>query len=79
MSEFVRKIDSLIDLVDELTYRNYRHNRNISPNITVERWEKCYGPNTQAMETRYQQEPPTAGEIFRFENPGVDDEYYGEL
>ena len=45
-------------LVDDLIYFNYRHNRTISPEVTPERWEKIYGPNTMAMEERFQAEPP---------------------
>jgi hypothetical protein len=43
-------------MVSELTYMNYAHNRNISPEITPERWEKVYGPRTPEMELRYQNE-----------------------
>lgn len=39
--------------IDELTYVNYAHNRQISPSVSVERWQKVYGPNTEAMERRY--------------------------
>lgn len=60
---FISKIDSLLGIVDELTYINYRHNRNLSPHITPERWEKSYGPQAKAMEERYQQE------IDYFANP----------
>ncbi len=44
------------ELVDSLIYSNYAHNRGLSPHISVERWEKVYGPNTPAMEARYQAE-----------------------
>lgn len=53
---FPDTIDGLIDLVDELTYINYRHNRNLSPHISVERWELVYGAPAPAMEARYQAE-----------------------
>lgn len=74
------EVDGIIDLVDELTYINYRYNREISPHITPERWEKSYGPQVRQMEERFQREianPPTAGEVFRFENPCTPDEYEG--
>lgn len=45
-----------VELVDELTYINYRHNRQISPHVSPERWAKVYGPTSKAMETRYQGE-----------------------
>lgn len=47
---------TILELVDELTYRNYAHNRRISPGVTPERWAKAYGPTSVAMEARYQAE-----------------------
>lgn len=47
---------TILELVDELTYRNYAHNRRISPGVTPERWAKAYGPTAAAMEARYQRE-----------------------
>ena len=44
------------DIVDDLTYINYAFNRDISPTITPEQWAKLYGPSTDKMEHRYQQE-----------------------
>lgn len=44
------------ELVDQLTYLNYAHNRTISPNVTPERWEKVYGPGVWEMEEQYQRE-----------------------
>lgn len=55
MSDFVKMIDDMVDAVDELTYCNYRHNRNIST-VSPERWEKVYGPQAREMEKRYQLE-----------------------
>lgn len=43
-------------IVDYLTYVNFAHNRRLSPEVTVERWEKIYGPNTRAMEEQFQKE-----------------------
>jgi hypothetical protein len=43
-------------IVNYLTYCNYRHNRTISPHVTPEQWEKVYGPNTPTMERCYQEE-----------------------
>ena len=45
------------DLVADLTYLNYAHNRRLAPHITPHQWEKVYGPRTMLMEERYQQEP----------------------
>ena len=44
------------NVLDELTYINYKSNRGYKPDITPERWEKVYGPQTQEMERRYQRE-----------------------
>lgn len=44
------------EIVDYLTYVNYRHNRQISPAVTVEQWEKIYGPNVHKMEAKFQEE-----------------------
>ncbi len=44
------------EVVDYLTYCSYRHNRKLSPTITPEQWAKIFGPRTQAMEERFQQE-----------------------
>ncbi len=49
-------IRTLTELIDELTYRNYEHNRRISPHVTPERWAKSYGPTVAAMEERFQRE-----------------------
>jgi len=46
----------ITDLVNELVYSNYRYNREISPHITPERWEKVYGAPTKELEKRYQKE-----------------------
>lgn len=43
------------DLIDELTYTNYAHNRRISPHISPERWARIY-PNAEAMERRFKTE-----------------------
>jgi len=43
-------------IIADLTYANYRHNRTISPEVTPERWVKVYGPKTMEMEKRYQEE-----------------------
>lgn len=43
-------------IVSELTYINYAHNRSISPEVSPERWTKVYGARAQAMEERYQRE-----------------------
>jgi hypothetical protein len=43
------------DLVDDLTFAAYAHNRDIAPHVTPERWAKVF-PNAAAMEERYQHE-----------------------
>ena len=43
------------DLVCELTYINYAHNRRLSPHIAPDRWARIY-PNAEAMEKRFQAE-----------------------
>jgi hypothetical protein len=42
-------------LVDELTYCNYRFNRDRSPEITPAQWGKIF-PNIDRLEQRYQAE-----------------------
>lgn len=43
------------DAICELTYISYRHNREIAPDISAERWETVYA-DAKALETRYQTE-----------------------
>ncbi len=49
-------IDELLCIVSDLTYRNYCHNRKMSPDVSPERWEKMYGASAPAMEIRFQEE-----------------------
>lgn len=42
-------------IIDELTYRNYRHNRGLRPDIEPADWVRVY-PTAQAMERRYRAE-----------------------
>ena len=44
------------EIVDELTYRNYRYNRRLCPEITAQEWVRVYGPAALTMEGRYQEE-----------------------
>lgn len=45
------------ELIDELTYINYAHNRDLAPGITPERWKKVYGAEAvEKMEARLQAE-----------------------
>lgn len=48
--------DIILDAIDELTYRNYRWNREQAPEILPASWKKIYGPNADAYEARYQAE-----------------------
>jgi hypothetical protein len=43
------------DLIDELTFRSYAHNRGLAPDVSPERWAKIF-PNGPAMEARLQRE-----------------------
>jgi hypothetical protein len=42
-------------IIDELTYINYKANRERRPDITPEKWAKIY-PNVKLMEIRFQYE-----------------------
>lgn len=44
------------ELVDELIYINYAHNRTVSPTTTPEQWKKVYGAAADLMEARYRLE-----------------------
>ena len=44
-------------IVDELTFRNYRYNRKLWPEREPVDWARIY-PNAAAMEARYQAERP---------------------
>lgn len=43
-------------LVEELTYSNYKHNRQRAPDITPEQWRQTIPEFTEAMEARYQRD-----------------------
>lgn len=43
------------EMVDDLTFTAYAHNRDLAPEISPERWAKVF-PNAAAMEERYQRE-----------------------
>ena len=44
------------EIVDELTYRSYAHNRRLSPGVAPERWVKVYGESAAQMEERFANE-----------------------
>jgi hypothetical protein len=46
----------MIDIIRDLTYINYAHNRRRSPHISPESWRKVYGETADAMEKRFQAE-----------------------
>ena len=50
------------DIVQDLVFRNYCHNRRLSPGISPERWEKVYGPGVWDMEKQFQAEQATIEE-----------------
>lgn len=56
-----KSTEDVHNIVSDLTYINYRHNRQISPHVTPERWEKVYGPSTKMMEFQYQRELANKG------------------
>lgn len=45
---------SVTEIFEDLTYTSYKANREAAPDITPKSWEKVYGPEVVAMETRYQ-------------------------
>lgn len=49
------------DTADELTYRNYRFNRKLFPEIEVKKWELIYGPKAIDMEVRFATEAALGG------------------
>lgn len=55
MNSHPKELDAL-DIVSELTYRSYAHNRRITPAVSAERWELVFGPNAKQMEQRFQDE-----------------------
>jgi hypothetical protein len=42
-------------LIADLTYISYRHNRQIAPDVSAERWAKIYA-DAKFLEARYQTE-----------------------
>lgn len=44
------------EIINDLVYLNYAHNRRLSPGISPERWRKVYGPPVEEMEARFQAE-----------------------
>lgn len=44
------------EIINELTFRCYAYNRQISPSISPERWSVLFGKDeTAAMEARFQE------------------------
>lgn len=44
-------------IISDLTFANYRYNRQLSPHLTPAQWATCYPADTvEAMERRYQAE-----------------------
>ena len=44
------------EIVSELTYQSYAHNRQLSPDISPERWAKVFGVGAALMEERFHNE-----------------------
>jgi hypothetical protein len=40
--------------IDHLIYCSYRHNRELTPEITPAQWEKIFGSKTKQLEERFQ-------------------------
>jgi hypothetical protein len=49
-------------ILDDLTYRQYRISRESSPDITPRSWGFVYGPVWEALEERYQRDLAAAAE-----------------
>jgi hypothetical protein len=54
--DLLNEMKSDQQFIDELTYLNYRYNRQHSPDIKADTWVAVYGQNTYSMERRYLQE-----------------------
>lgn len=50
------------EMLDELTYRSYRHNRRLAPDVTPEGWAKVF-EHGELLEARYQRE--VTGQVCR--------------
>lgn len=51
----LKQNDPIANLLGDLTYRTYAHNRDTSPDITPRSWKKVFGyAEVDAMEARYQ-------------------------
>lgn len=48
-------------LVNELVYRNYRFNREQSPETPPQQWAQVFGARSEQLEERYQMELTTDG------------------
>ena len=49
----------VVEMIDHLTYANYKHNRKLSPEITPEQWAKYGGfpkGSVEKMEVKFQKE-----------------------
>lgn len=44
------------NLVADLTYISYAHNRKLAPHLTPESWKRVYGEAVDRMEAQYQAE-----------------------
>lgn len=51
--QFDRAADRTREIIDELTYHSYFHNRRLSPDVPLSEWSKIFG-NVDQMEERYQ-------------------------
>jgi hypothetical protein len=60
----------MVGLVSELTYQNYRFNREQAPEVSPERWANVFGSQAAELEERYQAECLTEaspGDVRSFE------------
>jgi len=45
-----------MNVINELTYRSYRWNRLLTPEVDAARWQLIFGPAAIEMEARFQRE-----------------------
>ena len=62
MAEFIGTPQEYATFIDELSYRNYAHNRQRRPEIPADRWGRLF-LRWEAFEARYQRETLKAIEV----------------
>jgi hypothetical protein len=46
----------MMEIVQDLIYLSYFHNRKLSPDVTPEQWAGIFGPRVKDLENRFQAE-----------------------